>query len=388
MKFMEKAIYNLLINEPYFANFTLNSRIVYDKFNVETAGATVIGTSPVLIFNTKFMSSLTTDQVVSVLKHEILHLLFDHTSPGRVLTGDAIKDQVSHYFKNIAMDCTINQYITGLPEFAVTLESFKKAVKIKEIEAFQNWEYYYDLLKNLEEKNQQAVQDMLKTLDDHDLDVPGGQADGAVRRAGVRAASSRALRASAGNVSENLSKILGSMMDAENQVNWKQILKNFVASSVSNTKISTRKRPNRRYGMEFPGKKIKRNLKLGVCVDTSGSVGDDEYLSLMAEVVGMSKETRDIYLIQADCEVKKVDKIKGKKDFHKLERHGYGGTAYEPALVKARELGCNAIIYLGDMDCADVPNNPGVPVLWVTVGSTKRPGEFGHMVKIESKKSS
>lgn len=389
MKWLQRAIHELISSEIFWANFTLNSKIAYDRYGVKTAGATVANGVPLLIFNSQFMESLKPEESVAVLKHEILHLMLDHCN-GRMdtKTGDVITDSVSHHYKNIAMDCAINQYISHIPEGGVTLEGLRKATNKANLEEFQTAEYYYSALQDLEEKSQEAVKNM-KTTDDHNLEgIEGEESDTplgrAMRKAAIRAAADRALKASAGKVSGELSKLLGELLSSESQVDWKSILRNFIAMSTSNKKISTRKKPHRRFDMDFPGKKSKRELRLGVCVDTSGSVGDDQYITLMKEVIGMAKETHDIYLIQADAEVKKVEKINGKKDLAKLERSGYGGTAYQPAISKALELKCNAIVYLGDMDCADEPNNPYVPVLWVTVGSTTKPGNFGWMLPLKN----
>lgn len=382
MNFFEKAIFSLLETEPYYAHFILNSRIMYDKLGVETAGAGVIGGSTTLIFNTKFMESLTKEECTAVLKHEVLHLCLDHNFRIKPDKEDKLQ-MLKHHVANVAMDCAINQYIKDIPKMAVTLQSVREITKKPDLEAFQTAEYYYDAMK----EHMEEIEQKLKAMDDHGLEIPGDQKGTAMGEAVVGKTAEAAFRQSAGKISGELSKVLQGLLSGPTQVNWKQLLRNFVASSRNNTKIATRKRLHRRFDEQFPGKKIKRELVLGVCVDTSGSVGDDEFASLMKEVTGMMANVTKIYLIQADSEVKKVETLKKKSDI-KLERSGYGGTAYQPAITKCKELRCDAIVYLGDMDSSDVPENPGVPFLWVTVRSEKKPGDFGYMIKIETEKAS
>lgn len=372
MEFLAKAIYTLLQSEPFFAHFILNSKIVYDRFGVNTAAASIVDGTPILIFSTKFMGSLSDAACIGVLKHEILHLLLDHTR-------NRGKDLGDRKLANIAMDCAINQHIDGLPAECISLESIREVCKNNAIEAFQTTEYYYMFLKQAKDKMQKDINQ--KTLDDHDLDIPGAETNPMQAKAAAEAASSKALGASKGNISEKLSKILNDLR-TEPKMNWKQILRNFVASNTTNKTLGTRKKTHRRFELDFPGRKKKRELTLGVCLDSSGSVSEESYTIFINEIAGMIGSVSCIHLVHADCEVQKVEKLVNKKQI-KYERHGSGGTAYGPALNACKDLGCNAIVYLGDMDCADIPNNPQVPVLWVTVGSMVKPGEFGKILKLE-----
>lgn len=379
MEFLERAIYVLLQNEPFFAHFILNSHIAFNRFKVQTAAAAVVDGSPVLIFNTEFMSKLTPHEQVAVLKHEILHLLLEHGS--RFQTGSLGK---SKHNANIAMDVAINQHIENIPQGGVTLASFKEVIGNKNVLPFETAEYYSSLIQEALQNGSARTSDEieeLQTTDDHDLEVPGQESNSQQAKAAVESAAAKALDQSKGNVSENLSKILNALC-TEPKLHWKQLLRNFIASAVSNKTLNTRKKSHRRFDLDFPGKRKKRELVLGVVADSSGSVSDEHYHALVNEINGMINSCSDIYMLHADCEVKKVVHIKSKKDIP-MDRHGYGGTAYQPGINKCLELGCNAIVYLGDMDCADTPTNPGIPVLWVTVGSTTRPGEFGKMLELK-----
>lgn len=376
MQFLEKGIYRLLQSEPFYAHFILNSRILFDykKDEITTAAAATVNGTTVLIFNSEFMNSLPLPEVVSILKHEILHLLLNHTKGRFDIKNNGLDNP---HNLNIAMDCAINQHIQNLPKKAVTLESLQKCVKVK-LEAFQTAEYYFDAIKD---HSDQSKISKMNTLDNHNPNIPDKDTTPEQQRVAVQSTASKALTQAKGNVSNNLLKVLTNL-NQESKVNWKQILRNFVSRSTSSFSINTRKKVNRRFDLDFPGKKKKRELTLGVCVDSSGSISDEQYMLFLNEVSFITKDTALVYLIHADSEVNKVDTLK-KKKIPPRERHGNGGTAYGPALKKSVELGCDAVIYFGDMDCADIPENPGKPVLWVTVSSEDKPGNFGHILRLE-----
>ena len=64
---------------------------------------------------------------------------------------------------------------------------------------------------------------------------------------------------------------------------------------------------------------------------------------------------------------------------------GRGGTAYNPALKKFKELEVDGVIYFGDGDCADKPEKPSYPVLWALYGNSPNPSDFGKVTRIEIK---
>jgi predicted metal-dependent peptidase len=377
---LENAIYNLLKNEPFYAHFTLMSKIIYDS-KVETAYATIQNNTSVLGFNPEFLKKIGPDNVTKVLKHEILHQLFKHTKKSFY----DINNKAEMHNWNIAMDCCINQYIKGIEVLGgniVTLETFKKAIKNNNVLAFQSAQYYYDLIEQAPDSCKQKVAGM-STVDDHSKNEQDGElseSEQQLEKAILSRIAEDAVKASHGNVPSDLIKTIESLKP-ESQHNWKQILRNFVANATSRKTIGTRRKSNRRFGFDVPGKKKDRQLRLGVCIDTSGSISDEQFNTFMSEIVDISKNVSEAHLIYADCIVQKVVKIDNKNKIP-MERFGAGGTAYMPAITKALELNCDAILYFGDFDCADKPEDPKKPFLWVGVGNQEPPATFGKVLRL------
>lgn len=384
MNFIEKPIYLLLQEEPFFANFLLGSKITLNHPKVPTAGARVEKGQVHFVFNTEFMLSKTILEQVAIIKHEIFHVLLDHCGVRGNLDGQTTNREA----KNIAMDCAINQYIKNLPEGAIILDTMEKIVN-HSLEPYETWEYYYQQIKKAADKSPNVKKGapnhefMEGNCQDENNGKELSETEKAINRVSVKDLTNKSLKAAAGKIPDGLVNVLAAM-NKPAQLPWKQILRNFISSARCFQTKNTKMRVHRRFELEQPGKKKLKKLILGVCTDSSGSVSNESYEKFMHEIASIAKNTTITYLVHADCEVQKVDKITGGKakgDVLK-KRHGSGGTAYQPAIDECLRLKCDAIIYFGDMDAADTPNNPGKPFLWVRVGNSEPPGKFGKVLDI------
>ena len=378
MNRVQKALEKLISSHRFYANFFLNCNVIYDNPQVERAAAGVDKRGTInLYFNLPWMESIKTVEAVAVIKHEIMHIMFEHIYEGPEYKGT----DWNHQMANVAMDGSINQWIPNLPGECITLEWFREKLGPGvEVLEKQTWIYYYNLMKNNPDKFPvKSLEDML--LDSHEFfDSDGNAMSKEQARAIVREALDKAMKASAGDIPGEIKNAIGNFY-AEPKINWKQQLRVFVAKSSSSTRRFSNKKPNRRMGFDAPGTTRKRELTLGVITDSSGSVSDEAYASFLDEIADISKHVKLTYLIDADCQVQNVEKLTKKKKPAR-ERSGYGGTAYQPGITKAMELKCDAIIYFGDMDAADRPTDPGVPFLWVIVGNQEPPGNFGGKITL------
>lgn len=362
-KQIQEAIFTLLRTKPYYAHFVMDSKIVYCEKTLPTAGVVVRSAIPTFYFNPKFLSELSTIEVAGLLEHEIMHLLLHHVH-------DKSEDGLDHYVRNIAQDCTINQHIEKLPEGGVTLP-FLESICKKKLEPFQTSDYYYAMLKEFKEQLQKAG---ASTTDDHSLE--GDPAE--IARAVVKKVSQNAINQAAGNVPKHILDATAQLGEAK--LPWQSLLRNSIMSQVSRKTQATTKKINRRFALPVPGKKHKREMVLGVCVDESGSVSDEQFAAFASEINQIAKQLTKVYVVHADCEVAAIDDLS--KTAFKAVRKAGGGTAYQPAIDKCRELKCNMIIYFGDFDTADKPVNPGVPFIWVGVGNSPAPASFGKVIRL------
>ena len=102
---LDRAVKTLLIREPFYGLFLLNLNRYYgDKCS--TACVCRNGINTELCVNKKFWDTLSDDEQLGVLKHELSHILFKHITSSEYF-GD-------HDKFNKAADCEVNSYIPVL----------------------------------------------------------------------------------------------------------------------------------------------------------------------------------------------------------------------------------------------------------------------------------
>ncbi|NBV87835.1 MAG: hypothetical protein EBS01_16540, partial [Verrucomicrobia bacterium] len=109
------------------------------------------------------------------------------------------------------------------------------------------------------------------------------------------------------------------------RVDWKQMLRTFVSGS-SHTKLrTTMSRPSRRFGTH-PGTRVKRNKRLLVAVDTSGSTEAFREM-FFEELRHIWKQGVEIWVVECDASVGANYRFTGETP---ATLTGGGGTAFQP----------------------------------------------------------
>lgn len=332
-----------------------------------------------------------------ILVHECLHVICLHTSrhkkTDKTIKGDY---QLSHRAANIAMDTAINQ-IDNIGKTVRLIggwdiNSFRDSYKTSDgstIEEKREFEYYFDIMKNdpdIQDTINKMQQAGFGDMDSHE--GFGGEEGGEVADAIVKKAVGEAKEKAkgAGSVGGDVALLIEKLM--ESKVNWKSLLRKFLAGGSKFIYKSTRTKRNRRRGvidgvLYKVGFRKQYTGKIAICVDTSGSMSDEDLRRCFSEVDKINKTTNvELIVIEADSEITQVYPFDKKR---KIEVKGRGGTAYQPAIDKAVELGVNGIIYMGDMDAFDTPNDPKCPFLWCVIGSKQTPpAKFGTTIYVET----
>ena len=120
-------------------------------------------------------------------------------------------------------------------------------------------------------------------------------------------------------------------------------------------------------------------------LDTSGSISARELAVYTAAVLGILEETgpEQVALIQCDTQVRHVAYLEPGESFDTIEVIGRGGTRFQPAFDWIAESGFApaVIVYATDLGSADVPEDPGIPVIWLTP-TRGRAVPFGDVVEV------
>lgn len=376
------ALYLLLNKYRFFGEILLRTEVVLNEPKAKTAFATITRRGPKIAFSPKFIDDVCykTEYMAAVLVHEIYHLILDHCDP----TYSKNQSLFVPKYANLAMDAMINQEIRDIPPGMFTLEVLQKLLKAR-LEPKQSWLYYYKAIMDNQSENIKKCLDDAMTCDGvpvgdgNNVPVPGGDDDIIIGRMKLGDAINKARAQAAGNMPHDILQMLEAA--SGNSLPWESLLQNLITSVMTTKGTATWSRINRRYPMEAKGKKRIKEANVSIAVDESGSMSDDDVMVAIREVIGIIGNSGKVTLIQADAEVHKVTDITGDLDL-KYTRVCNGGTMYGPALEKAAELESDVVIYIGDMDSADTPQDPGIPVIWVTTSPGKTPpANFGQLVE-------
>ncbi len=360
--------YRLLMDEPFFAALSRKLEKREDR-SIPTAGVRVCPDTAQfeMIYNPEFFASLPEDHIKGVLKHEFYHLIFEHVTSRK-------PEGVPHKTWNIAADLAINSHLVGeLPALACMpgVGPFENLPKLKSAEWY---------LKNITDDQVDQCggegegEPGTGQLDDHSgWDEEGDEAAAAANQMAkerLKQAMKEAAKEASkspngwGSVSGDLKKEI--IKRLETKVDWKKVLRYFIKTSQRANKSSTVRRINKRYAYIHPGKKVKRQAKIAIAIDQSGSVSNDMLESFFSELNKLAK-LASFTVIPFDTTVN--DKLvyewkQGKA--HKAERVMCGGTCFDAPTEYVNKRGdFDGVIILTDME-APKPKNCKAQRMWLT----------------------
>lgn len=194
---------------------------------------------------------------------------------------------------------------------------------------------------------------------------------------------------------------LGNGMDRElqdllePQVNWREVLRDFVTDTCSGSDYSSYNKLNRRWvhlGVAMPSGVTERVNELVVLADMSGSIGQREQTIMLTEVAEVCKtvhpnKLRILYwdtAVRRD-EVYEMDQI---EDFMKSTKPaGGGGTDIEPVARYMQEHGINpdAAIILTDGYLFGSWGQWACPTLWCILDNKSAKPPVGKTVHIKAR---
>ena len=166
-----------------------------------------------------------------------------------------------------------------------------------------------------------------------------------------------------GSVSASMRRVIKEVITPK--VNWRAILRSFVKASQRADKSSTIKRLNRRYAYVHPGKKAKRQAKIAVSIDQSGSVSDSMLTAFYSELEKLA-QLAEFTIVPFDTEVSEEHVHVWKKgERHQKVRYMHGGTCFNAPTKWVNENSFDGHIVLTDME-APKPVSSKCQRMWMT----------------------
>jgi predicted metal-dependent peptidase len=347
---LEKSKSQLLLHHCFFANLLLRMPLEEDE-NCPTMATD----GKRFIYNPKFVDGLTVQELMAVIVHEVLHVIFEH------MLRRATRD---HMKWNMAADYAINLVVRDqgltLPKQCLLDDKFKDLYAEK----------IYDqlpALKNIKVPsgwNVGGVDDM-KGAHGEELSEEAREEISKEVKAAVK--ESALVAKMAGKLPAGLERILGDLLNP--RIPWREVLAKFLTVTIQND--MTWRLPNARYvpqGIYLPKIGEPTIGDMIFVVDTSGSITDGDLIDLMSEVRGimMAFPSKTFWLLGCDTQVASAQELSFQDDIHKPK--GGGGTCYKEPFkwVDKEGLEPACLIYLTDGACNSFPDKvPDYPVLWV-----------------------
>lgn len=329
----------LLFEQPFFGNLAARLKAVDATSWCNTAATD----GRHLFYNREFIKSLDRPELLFLIAHEILHVIYDHL--GRRGGRDPkVWNMANDYIVNYTL---VDERIGRMPKQGLYDQRYTDAMTSEEV---------YDLLK----KNSVTIK---MPLDEHlepnegdgndDGDGSGGEGqqdvevtvmgkDGPPKlteadlqriRNEIRAAVIQAAQqVGAGNVPAGIRRMIESLTNPK--MDWRALLDAHIRSSVKDD--YTFQRISRRSwgtGALLPSQDFMDTVDIAVSIDMSGSITDEQARDMLSEVKGIMQTFREfkLRLWTFDTEIYGYKEFTG-ENIHEIDEYdpqGGGGTMFE-----------------------------------------------------------
>jgi len=178
------------------------------------------------------------------------------------------------------------------------------------------------------------------------------------------------------------------------QVNWREVMREFITDTCAGGDFSTYNKPNRRYlhlDIIMPSGVSERVEELVLAIDTSGSIGQRELTTFLSEVKGICdtvkpSKVRVLYWDTQVCrdEVYEIDELDVLP--RSTKPSGGGGTMVEcvPQYMAEHGIKPQATIILTDGYLGGSWGQWNCPTLWVILDNKSTTAKVGKTLHVES----
>lgn len=347
------------------------------RFNLSSpTGVNFKDAKYVMYFNPYLFLPLSPEQMLTSMKHEILHIVSLHLIRARNLQAS-----YSHLALNLAMDVVVNTYLDHLPPDAATL-AWVNAQYSLVLRPFESFEYYadqiqrgLDLLQQHKKGDMEGkgdTDDAIKSEYDpaHTHDI-WEESDPVDEQTLQQFTEKYAAVAQKGSASTYLSGMLKELKKGKNELPWHYYLKKIVGTVTAELKKTTTRRNRRQPDrLDLPGQLRNHKANIFVALDISGSISDAEFKQAMQEVFQIVRSyDHQITVVECDNQIRRTYVVNHLKDLR--ERLNIrGGTEYSPVIDYANRYPIDLLVYFtdgkGEKKLTVVPR--GYKILWVISG--------------------
>lgn len=391
-KALVEAMSALITQQPFFAVYLLDQMEIVEKPDLEAPAAT---DGQTIFIKPDTFGNWTIKERVFVLAHEIMHGIMAHMPRTKLYMdrqlGPDLKPFSAMKF-NHAADYVINDLLvkSNVGEAPVGLLFHPKFTKDDLVD-----DVYTKLPdpKDKPPKGGGGTNETGGTGKGHDQHMKPDPN----KPQPTEAETKRALK-SAANAAKSQGKLPGDLERlveelVEPKADWKALLRTALSNALGHDE-ATWARPNRRKlamapHVFLPGTSGYRAGKVGVVIDTSGSIGQEELTLFLSETAGILQDGKpeECKVLWTDSQVAGIDDVSEPAELMDLKAKGGGGTDMEaafPVMVKEFDYAddITAIILTdGYTHFSQAPD--GIQnVIWVSTGITDIP--YGTVIPMDN----
>ena len=379
----------LMLKEPYYGFFLIMLNKLWSK-KLPTAGVSKHNINFQLAINPEFWESLSEDHKLGLLKHELLHIAFNHLTTFSMFSDKKLA--------NIAMDMEINQYIAKdwLPEGGIDVDTYAPEL---DLDRRAGSRYYYNKLKQFQEDKDQNgtcgcgnMDGLLEDIENGDIpdhstweefqDMPEAEKKLVEKQLQkiLSDAKEQTIKKQ-GTVPGEIEGVIIIEEIVKAKFDWRGFVRRFTGVSTRVFTKKIRRKENKRFS-ENPGLKVKMRQHMLLGIDTSGSVSNNELKEFMNEIHHIYKCGVEITIVQCDTEIKSIEEYKGKFD---MTVKGRGGTYFDPVIeyFNANQSKYTSLVYFTDGESTAYVKPRG-HVLWVLSERSSLNDDLpGKVIKLE-----
>jgi len=383
---LQKAVIDIMANTRYAA---LAGILMIGDRRVESDASrcpTAYTNGRDEVYGRVFVDKLNDAELRFLVLHECYHKLYRHLTTWRWMYDE------NHDLANRACDFVINVklYDDNIKDgFAAMTGELKMGCFDTKYRAWDSAQVFHDLKKSggqgggtgFDEHGWDDAQEMTVA----ERDELARDIDEAIRQGALLAGK----MGSGGDRDRDLEALL------EPQINWREVLRDFITSTCTGSDYSTWRRPNRRYigaGMYMPSGISETIGEIVVANDASGSIEGPQLVSFLSEVAGIAATVHPeaIRLLYWDTRVCGDEVYKGEEVNNiakSTKPKGGGGTMVEcvPAYLQDNQIKAQCVIVLTDGYLGGSWGEWQHQLLWVILDNKSAVPDCGTAVHIKGR---
>ncbi len=332
-----------------------------------------------LIYNKQWYESISNEQAIGVIIHELLHIILLH--PYRREGRDKL-------LWTIACDMAVNEHIASalLPEGSIKVSGIAKEIREK-IPGFKSAEFYYEVISKDESQfsffeRPEDIKVVLKSGLELTANRQMEDESSEINKSALKSMMSELIEQAQfeGEIPGEVNSLIADIYKASD-INWRNVLRRFLTGRGKVIKKKSFKRESKRFE-NLPGNKRTMGLNALIALDSSGSISEKQLAQFYAELLKIKKITgATLSVTQFDTTCTAPVPIE--RYVKEKKRIKNGGTDYRPVFELADTMGMTLLIVFTDGE-GTAPQEVNQKVVWMIPEGARKPAIYGHYVEISN----